>query len=141
MTLTHLRCVYQNVLASILKILSDRSQTLTIFLGSILVKKYTNPSSDIITVLAGLDEVDQVFTDFVAVLDKIIRSGGQRKLLYSISRINSSLSEDNSGPPSKSYQNDHRHDQRSIQNKPRRLLHATGFLPFHNESLLFLPHY
>ncbi|OKL60019.1 hypothetical protein UA08_04770 [Talaromyces atroroseus] len=50
-------------------------ETLTIFLGSILVKKYTNPSSDIITALAGLDEVDQVFTDFVVMLDKTIRGG------------------------------------------------------------------
>lgn len=106
-----------------------------------MVKKYTNPSSDIITVLAGLDEVDQVFTDFVAVLDKIIRSGGHCKLLYFIPRINSSLSEDHSGPPSESYQNDHRHDQRSIQNQPCRLLYATRFLPFYNEGLLFLPHY
>ncbi|KAJ5297456.1 hypothetical protein N7508_007705 [Penicillium antarcticum] len=49
--------------------------TLTIFLTSILGKKYTNPSSDVITVLAGLDEVDHVISDFVAVLDGIIRSG------------------------------------------------------------------
>lgn len=38
-------------------------------------KKYTNPSFDIITVLAGLDEVDGVISDFVAVLDGIIRNG------------------------------------------------------------------
>ncbi|KAL1995794.1 hypothetical protein VTN49DRAFT_660 [Thermomyces lanuginosus] len=49
-------------------------ETLTIFLGSILVKKYTNPSSDIITILAGLDEADQVLADFVAALDRIIRN-------------------------------------------------------------------
>jgi hypothetical protein len=40
-----------------------------------LGKKYTNPSSDIITVLAGLDYVDTVFTDFVGALDAIIRNG------------------------------------------------------------------
>jgi hypothetical protein len=40
------------------------------------VKKYTNPSSDIITVLAGLDAVDRVFSEFVGILDKIIRNGG-----------------------------------------------------------------
>ncbi|KAH8697684.1 hypothetical protein BGW36DRAFT_397344 [Talaromyces proteolyticus] len=50
-------------------------ETLTAFLGSILVKKYTNPSSDIITILAGLNEGDQVFTDFVGILDRIIRTG------------------------------------------------------------------
>ena len=50
-------------------------QTLTVFLASILKKKYTNPSSDVITVLAGLDEVDRVTSDFVAVLDGVIRNG------------------------------------------------------------------
>ncbi|KAJ9295677.1 hypothetical protein DTO271G3_5700 [Paecilomyces variotii] len=50
-------------------------ETLTTFLGSVLNKKYTNPSSDVITVLAGLDQVDQVMTEFVAVLDTTIRSG------------------------------------------------------------------
>ncbi|QKX55668.1 uncharacterized protein TRUGW13939_02765 [Talaromyces rugulosus] len=52
-------------------------ETLTTFLGSVLIKKYTNPSSDIITVLAGLDEGDQVFTEFVGMLDKIIRNGAR----------------------------------------------------------------
>ncbi|KAJ9270834.1 hypothetical protein DTO212C5_3059 [Paecilomyces variotii] len=50
-------------------------ETLTTFLGSVLNKKYTNPSSDVITVLAGLDQVDQVMTEFVAVLDTTVRSG------------------------------------------------------------------
>ncbi|RMJ28144.1 hypothetical protein PHISP_00998 [Aspergillus sp. HF37] len=49
--------------------------TLTVFLASVLKKKYTNPSSDVITVLAGLDEVDRVTSDFVAVLDGVIRNG------------------------------------------------------------------
>lgn len=40
-----------------------------------LAKKYTNPSSDIINVLAGLDQVDAVFTDFVATIDITIRTG------------------------------------------------------------------
>lgn len=57
------------------------SQTLTVFLTSILSKKYTNPSSDVITVLAGLDEVDHVISDFVAVLDRIIRNGNSCKFL------------------------------------------------------------
>ncbi|KAI0156463.1 hypothetical protein GGR57DRAFT_82737 [Xylariaceae sp. FL1272] len=50
-------------------------ETLTTFFSAILTKKYTNPSSDIIAVLAGLDEVDHVFTDFVGALDGIIRNG------------------------------------------------------------------
>lgn len=46
---------------------------------SILSKKYTNPSSDVITVLAGLDEVDHVISEFVAVLDGIARNGNSRE--------------------------------------------------------------
>ncbi|KFY82241.1 hypothetical protein V500_10697 [Pseudogymnoascus sp. VKM F-4518 (FW-2643)] len=49
--------------------------TLTVLLASVLSKKYNNPSSDIINVLAGLDQVDSVFTEFVAVLDNTIRTG------------------------------------------------------------------
>ncbi|KAL1998273.1 hypothetical protein VTN02DRAFT_6494 [Thermoascus thermophilus] len=55
-------------------------ETLTGFLSSVLAKKYTNPSSDLITILAGLDEVDQVISDFVAVLDGIIRNGSTVEL-------------------------------------------------------------
>ncbi|KFY16941.1 hypothetical protein V492_01003 [Pseudogymnoascus sp. VKM F-4246] len=49
--------------------------TLTVLLAAVLSKKYNNPSSDIINVLAGLDQVDSVFTEFVAVLDNTIRTG------------------------------------------------------------------
>lgn len=52
-----------------------REKTLSTFLSAVLSKKYTNPSSDIITVLAGLDHIDAVFTDFVTSLDHIIRNG------------------------------------------------------------------
>ncbi|PSS20412.1 hypothetical protein M430DRAFT_66110 [Amorphotheca resinae ATCC 22711] len=47
----------------------------TTFFASILPKKYTNPSSDIINVLAGLDHIDAIFTEFVAALDVTIRTG------------------------------------------------------------------
>ncbi|KAK1139319.1 hypothetical protein N8T08_001090 [Aspergillus melleus] len=50
-------------------------ETLAVFLACVLRKKYTNPSSDIITVLAGLDDVDHVISNFVTVLDGIIRNG------------------------------------------------------------------
>ena len=50
-------------------------QTLSIFMVCVLGKKYTNPSSDIIDVLAGLDHIDTIFADFVAALDSIIRNG------------------------------------------------------------------
>ncbi|KAK3386409.1 hypothetical protein B0H63DRAFT_467739 [Podospora didyma] len=49
--------------------------TLSTFMMAVLAKKYTNPSSDIIGVLAGLDHIDAVFTDFVGGLDSIIRNG------------------------------------------------------------------
>lgn len=55
------------------------TQTLTVFLASVFSKRYTNPSSDIIEVLAGLDDVDSVFTDLVATLDAAIKSGRSRK--------------------------------------------------------------
>ncbi|KAK3721798.1 hypothetical protein LTR37_002963 [Vermiconidia calcicola] len=49
--------------------------TLTVFFAVVLAKKYTNPSSDIIEVLAGLDNVDTVFTELVTCLDQTIRDG------------------------------------------------------------------
>jgi hypothetical protein len=48
---------------------------LTVFLDAALTKKYTNPSSDIISVLTGLNDADAVMTDFVATLDTAIRGG------------------------------------------------------------------
>jgi hypothetical protein len=50
-------------------------QTLTIFLDAALSKRYTNPSSDIIAVLAGLHYADTVLSDFVATIDSVIRNG------------------------------------------------------------------
>ncbi len=51
------------------------TQTLTVFFAVVLAKKYTNPSSDIIEVLAGLDDVDAVFTELVTSLDQATRDG------------------------------------------------------------------
>lgn len=48
-------------------------QTLTVFLGSVLNKRYTNPSSDIISILAGLHDADSVFSDFAAAIESTIR--------------------------------------------------------------------
>jgi hypothetical protein len=42
---------------------------------AVLGKKYTNPSSDIIDLLAGLDHIDTVFAEFVAALESLIRNG------------------------------------------------------------------
>lgn len=58
-------------------------QTLTVFLAGVLAKRYTNPSSDIITVLAGLDEVDAVFSDFAHAVEVVIRTGrSRRSIIY-----------------------------------------------------------
>lgn len=45
------------------------------YLAAVLSKRYTNPSSDIITVLTGLNEIDSIFTDFANAIEGIIRSG------------------------------------------------------------------
>ncbi|KAF3765997.1 DUF1741-domain-containing protein [Cryphonectria parasitica EP155] len=58
--------------------------TLSTFLSSVLAKRYTNPSSDIITILAGLDSIDAIFTDFVGSLDNIIRNGKSGEDSYSV---------------------------------------------------------
>src|SRR5690606_24689631 len=52
-----------------------RVQTLSVFLSCVLSKKYPHPSSDVIAVLAGLDYVDTICTEFVGTLDGIIRNG------------------------------------------------------------------
>ncbi|KAL2196994.1 hypothetical protein P885DRAFT_68893 [Corynascus similis CBS 632.67] len=49
--------------------------TLSTFMLAVLAKKYTNPSGDIIEVLAGLDNIDNVFTEFVSALESLIRNG------------------------------------------------------------------
>ena len=48
---------------------------MTVFLGIVLSKRYTNPSADIITVLAGLDDVDAVFFEFANAVESAIRAG------------------------------------------------------------------
>ncbi|KAK6438373.1 hypothetical protein LTR95_005424 [Oleoguttula sp. CCFEE 5521] len=46
--------------------------TLTVFFSVLLTKKYTNPSSDIIEILAGLDNADVVFARLVASLEQTL---------------------------------------------------------------------
>ena len=54
-------------------------QTLTVFLGEILSKRYTNQSADIIAVVAGLDQVDAVFIGFATAIEGAIRNGRSGK--------------------------------------------------------------
>ncbi|MCJ1400273.1 hypothetical protein MMC11_003477 [Xylographa trunciseda] len=55
-------------------------ETLTVFLAGVLSKRYTNPSSDMITVLAGLDGVDAVFSDFANAVETTIRTGRTKEV-------------------------------------------------------------
>ncbi|KPM41206.1 hypothetical protein AK830_g5334 [Neonectria ditissima] len=56
--------------------------TLSVFLSCLLSKKYPQPSSDIMVVLAGLDHIDTLFTEFVSALDSIIRNGQSLEIRY-----------------------------------------------------------
>ena len=58
---------------------TDRAQTLATFLNCVLSKRYQSPTSDIIEVLAGLDNVDVVFHELVEALDKTIGHGQTSK--------------------------------------------------------------
>ena len=59
---------------------TNKDQTLTAFLSAVLSKKYTNPSSDVIEVLAGLDKVDKLITELVSGLERLIRAGSTCQL-------------------------------------------------------------
>ncbi|KAK8165689.1 hypothetical protein BKA80DRAFT_271969 [Phyllosticta citrichinensis] len=65
--------------------------TLTVFLGAVLSKKYTNPSSDILSVLAGLDNADVVLPELVGALDTIIRSGRSMEIRCKAIRVGLSI--------------------------------------------------
>ncbi|KAH6971824.1 hypothetical protein BKA56DRAFT_595143 [Ilyonectria sp. MPI-CAGE-AT-0026] len=56
--------------------------TLSVFLSCLLCKRYPHPSSDIMVVLAGLDHIDSVFTEFVGALDGIVRNGKTLEIRY-----------------------------------------------------------
>ncbi|KAH6888714.1 hypothetical protein B0T10DRAFT_488799 [Thelonectria olida] len=57
-------------------------ETLSVFLSCLLSKRYPHPSSDIMVVLAGLDHIDAVFTEFVSALESIIRNGKSLEIRY-----------------------------------------------------------
>ncbi|KAF9770940.1 hypothetical protein IL306_011412 [Fusarium sp. DS 682] len=57
--------------------------TLSVFLSCLLSKRYPHPSSDIMVLLAGLDQIDAVFTDFVSALEAIIRNSKECKAQHS----------------------------------------------------------
>ncbi|GKU16852.1 unnamed protein product [Fusarium langsethiae] len=56
--------------------------TLSVFLSCLLSKRYPQPSSDIMVLLAGLDHIDSVFTEFVSALEAIIRNSKDLDVRY-----------------------------------------------------------
>ncbi|SPO05117.1 uncharacterized protein DNG_07802 [Cephalotrichum gorgonifer] len=57
-------------------------ETLAVFFSCVLSKKYAQPSSDIISVLAGINNVDSALTEFVGIMGGIIRSGKTLELRH-----------------------------------------------------------
>ncbi|KAG5659262.1 hypothetical protein KAF25_000464 [Fusarium avenaceum] len=57
-------------------------ETLSVFLSCLLSKRYPQPSSDIMVLLAGLDHIDSVFTEFVSAVEAIIRNSKDLEVRY-----------------------------------------------------------
>ncbi|PQE09140.1 UPF0588 membrane protein [Rutstroemia sp. NJR-2017a WRK4] len=111
--------------------------TVTAFLSAVLAKKYTNPSSDIISVLAGLDRVDAIFTDFVAALDVTIRTGRNcERVTYEGRDTSADVS---SGYTTKSDRSSIISDLWRIPNQSSFLLYPPGPFSFSYESMYSLP--
>ena len=58
-------------------IVTERFQNLTAFLCAVFTKKYPNPNTDVIEVLAGLDAIDALMSDLVHGLESIIRQASK----------------------------------------------------------------
>ena len=101
-----------------------------------LAKKYTNPSSDIIEVLAGLDNVDAVFAELVATLDQVIKDGRTSKFL-ALSDVcyRCAYTSCYSRATTKSRANRNRRSLWWIPNRPRFVLHQSRLLPGAHEGM------
>lgn len=115
-------------------------QTLSTFFVAVLAKKYTNPSSDIIEVLAGLDAIDTVFADFVGALDATIRNGrscscsgtlGAGPLWKRSADDSGGLDSGNSGKGSRGRLGG---DIGSVPDDAADVLYPEGLVPFGDES-------
>jgi hypothetical protein len=58
----------------------DKPQNLTAFVCAVFNKKYPNPNTDIIEILAGLDAIDGAMSDLVSTLDSLVRQSAQESL-------------------------------------------------------------
>jgi len=115
---------------------------LTVFLGVILTKKYTNPSADIITVIAGLDEVDAVFSEFANIIESSIRSGRSGMLEQQHSRRHPA-DLFNSSSPAESDWCCFVPDFRGLPNQPRVLFHTSRSVSCFDEGtrIIIDPHW
>ena len=105
---------------------------MTAFLGVILAKRYTNPSADVISVLAGLDEVDNVFLDFANSVERVIRAGKSCK--YRVSMNRGTIFTVCSRSPHKSYRCRSFFDIRSISDESCDLLYPSRSFPCFDEG-------
>lgn len=53
------------------------TENLAGFLSAVFTKRYTNPSTDVIEVLAGLDAIDKLVSELVNGLEAIIRQSAK----------------------------------------------------------------
>lgn len=53
------------------------AENLAGFLGAVFTKRYTNPSTDVIEVLGGLDAIDKLVSDLVNGLEAIVRQSAK----------------------------------------------------------------
>ena len=79
---TSLPLTYVDHLFSRYFLVTLTAQTLTVFLNIVLAKRYTNPSSEVIALLAGLDQVDTCFLHFVDAIESVIRLGSSGTLRH-----------------------------------------------------------
>ncbi|KAG4305433.1 hypothetical protein PORY_000989 [Pneumocystis oryctolagi] len=71
------RCLFKEGVSIIKKVdllrLENVLDTLEIFIRSVFQKKYNNFTSDVVFIIAGLDNIDSIFMDFVISLDALIQ--------------------------------------------------------------------
>lgn len=99
-----------------------------------MTKRYTNPSADIITVLAGLDEVDAVFSEFANAIESIIRTGRSGRGFRSDDYLRKTL-RDYSGDSQQGYRCCSIIDFRGVSDKPRIILCPPRFISSFNQGM------
>lgn len=99
-----------------------------------MTKRYTNPSADIITVLAGLDEVDAVFFEFANAIESIIRTGRSGRFFEFNEHLHMML-RDYSGDSQQGYRCCSFIDFRGLSDKPCIILCTPRFISSFDEGM------